>query len=127
MPPTCADIDKARALLGYHPRVRISEGIPKFVDWYLKQQKRDDGCRPAARVDPHLPASTPMATQGQHTLAKKSARISLPISLRPAERKHGSKTFCPTDRTFSGAFHPRGKRSHGSCSHRIPTRSVLRG
>jgi UDP-glucuronate 4-epimerase len=40
MPLTCADIDKARALLGYHPRVKISEGIPKFVDWYLKQQKR---------------------------------------------------------------------------------------
>ena len=40
MPLTCADIDKARTLLGYHPRVKISEGIPKFVDWYLKQQKR---------------------------------------------------------------------------------------
>jgi UDP-glucuronate 4-epimerase len=40
MPLTCADIDKARALLGYQPRVKISEGIPKFVDWYLKQQKR---------------------------------------------------------------------------------------
>ena len=40
MPLTCADIDKARALIGYHPRVRISDGIPKFVDWYLKQQKQ---------------------------------------------------------------------------------------
>jgi UDP-glucuronate 4-epimerase len=40
MPLTCANIDKARALLGYHPRVKISEGVPKFVDWYLKQQKR---------------------------------------------------------------------------------------
>jgi UDP-glucuronate 4-epimerase len=40
MPLTCADIDKARALLGYHPRVKISEGIPKFIDWYLNQQKR---------------------------------------------------------------------------------------
>jgi UDP-glucuronate 4-epimerase len=40
MPLTCADIDKARTLLGYHPRVKISEGIPKFVDWYLKQQKQ---------------------------------------------------------------------------------------
>ena len=40
MPLTCANIDKARALLGYHPRVKISEGIPKFIDWYLKQQKR---------------------------------------------------------------------------------------
>ncbi len=40
MPLTCADIDKARALLDYHPRVKISEGIPKFIDWYLKQLKR---------------------------------------------------------------------------------------
>jgi UDP-glucuronate 4-epimerase len=40
MPLTCADIDKARALLDYHPRVKISEGIPKFIDWYLKQPKR---------------------------------------------------------------------------------------
>ena len=40
MPLTCANIDKARALLGYHPRVRISEGIPKFIEWYLQQKKR---------------------------------------------------------------------------------------
>lgn len=40
MPLTCADIEKARALLDYHPRVKISEGIPKFIDWYLKQPKR---------------------------------------------------------------------------------------
>jgi UDP-glucuronate 4-epimerase len=35
MPLTCADITKARALLGYNPRVPIAEGIPKFVEWYL--------------------------------------------------------------------------------------------
>ena len=40
MPLTCANIDKARALLGYHPKVKISEGIPKFVEWYLRQQKK---------------------------------------------------------------------------------------
>lgn len=40
MPLTCADIDKARALLGYNPRVKISEGIPKFVEWYLSNRKR---------------------------------------------------------------------------------------
>jgi len=39
MPLTCADIDKARALLGYNPRVKISEGIPKFVEWYLANKK----------------------------------------------------------------------------------------
>ncbi len=39
MPLTCADIDKARALLGYNPQIRISQGIPKFVEWYLSRQK----------------------------------------------------------------------------------------
>lgn len=40
MPLTCADIDKARALLGYNPRIKISEGIPKFVDWYLNHKAK---------------------------------------------------------------------------------------
>ena len=40
MPLTCADIDKARALLGYNPHVKISEGIPKFVEWYLSNKSR---------------------------------------------------------------------------------------
>ena len=39
MPLTCANIDKARALLGYHPKVKISEGIPKFVDWCLERRR----------------------------------------------------------------------------------------
>ncbi len=40
MPLTCADIDKARALLGYNPKVKLSEGIPKFIEWYLAQKSR---------------------------------------------------------------------------------------
>jgi len=36
VPITFADISKARAKLGYHPRVKIEQGIPKFVDWFLK-------------------------------------------------------------------------------------------
>ena len=37
VPITFANIDKARAKLGYHPRVKIEEGIPKFVEWFRKQ------------------------------------------------------------------------------------------
>ncbi len=33
-PITYADIGKARAMLGYSPRVRIEEGIGRFVSWY---------------------------------------------------------------------------------------------
>jgi UDP-glucuronate 4-epimerase len=37
VPITCANIDKARAKLGYHPRIKIEEGIPKFVAWFQQQ------------------------------------------------------------------------------------------
>ncbi|MCA1658646.1 MAG: NAD-dependent epimerase/dehydratase family protein, partial [Verrucomicrobiaceae bacterium] len=35
MPVTCADISKARKLLGYNPTTPLSGGLPKFVDWFL--------------------------------------------------------------------------------------------
>ena len=36
MPVTCADISKARKLLGYNPTTPFRAGLPKFVDWFLK-------------------------------------------------------------------------------------------
>ena len=36
VPITYADISKARAMLGYAPRVKIADGIPLFVDWFRK-------------------------------------------------------------------------------------------
>jgi len=39
MPLTCADISKARELLGYNPTTRLSEGLPRFVDWFLRSGK----------------------------------------------------------------------------------------
>jgi UDP-glucuronate 4-epimerase len=36
MPVTCADISKARQLLGYAPATRIQSGVRKFVEWYLR-------------------------------------------------------------------------------------------
>jgi UDP-glucuronate 4-epimerase len=35
VPLTCADISKARQLLGYKPAIKFGEGLPKFVDWFL--------------------------------------------------------------------------------------------
>lgn len=35
VPLTFADISKAQDLLGYRPKTKISEGVPRFVDWYL--------------------------------------------------------------------------------------------
>ncbi|MBW3573091.1 MAG: GDP-mannose 4,6-dehydratase [Gemmatimonadetes bacterium] len=31
---TCADVGRARRLLGYDPRTRVEEGIPRFVEWF---------------------------------------------------------------------------------------------
>jgi UDP-glucuronate 4-epimerase len=31
---TCADVSKARRLLGYSPTTPVEIGIPKFVEWY---------------------------------------------------------------------------------------------
>ena len=36
MPLTCADISKARKLLGYNPTTSLNEGLPKFVEWLLR-------------------------------------------------------------------------------------------
>jgi UDP-glucuronate 4-epimerase len=36
VPITYANIDRARARLGYAPRVKIDEGIPLFVEWFRK-------------------------------------------------------------------------------------------
>ena len=35
---TYADISRARAMLGYTPRVPIEEGIPRFVEWFRSGQ-----------------------------------------------------------------------------------------
>src|SRR5712692_8796532 len=35
VPLTCADISKARKLLGYDPSTRLSDGLPRFIDWFL--------------------------------------------------------------------------------------------
>ena len=39
VPITFADISKARARLGYQPRIKVEDGIPMFVDWFRRQQQ----------------------------------------------------------------------------------------
>ena len=38
VPLTFADISKARELLNYNPTTKIGQGIPKFVEWFRKNQ-----------------------------------------------------------------------------------------
>jgi UDP-glucuronate 4-epimerase len=39
MPLTCADISKARKLLCYKPATRLSDGLPRFIEWFLRSAK----------------------------------------------------------------------------------------
>ncbi|HRZ91742.1 MAG TPA: GDP-mannose 4,6-dehydratase, partial [Candidatus Paceibacterota bacterium] len=39
VPITHADIRKARERLGYDPKVRIQDGIPRFVRWFRDRQE----------------------------------------------------------------------------------------
>jgi len=41
VPATYADIDRINSKLGYKPTTPISEGIPKFVNWYKQYHKID--------------------------------------------------------------------------------------
>src|SRR6266516_365835 len=40
MPLTCADISKARKLLGYNPATPFRDGLPRFIDWFLRMTHR---------------------------------------------------------------------------------------
>ncbi|SPE62671.1 conserved hypothetical protein [Verrucomicrobia bacterium] len=42
VPRTCADVSKARRMLGYHPQVTIEAGIPRFVAWFNTPVQRDE-------------------------------------------------------------------------------------
>lgn len=44
LPRTCADISKARRLLGYEPRVRIEEGVREYVEWMRGSGLRIGDC-----------------------------------------------------------------------------------
>jgi UDP-glucuronate 4-epimerase len=39
VPLTCADISKARQLLGYAPTTKLAEGLPKFVEWFREMNR----------------------------------------------------------------------------------------
>ncbi len=38
VPVTCADISKAKKLLGYNPTTPLRAGLPKFIEWFHKTQ-----------------------------------------------------------------------------------------
>jgi UDP-glucuronate 4-epimerase len=41
MPKTFADISKARAKLGYNPKVPFEQGVQLFTDWFLKEERQN--------------------------------------------------------------------------------------
>jgi UDP-glucuronate 4-epimerase len=38
VPLTCADVSKAKALLGYEPRTPVAVGLARYVEWYRRTQ-----------------------------------------------------------------------------------------
>ena len=40
-PRRCADISKARSMLGYEPKVSLEEGIRRTMDWYRKKMEKE--------------------------------------------------------------------------------------
>ena len=40
VPLTCADISKARRLLGYQPTTPLSVGLPRFIEWFHRTRDR---------------------------------------------------------------------------------------
>jgi UDP-glucuronate 4-epimerase len=42
VPRTCADISKAKKLLGYDPKTKFEDGLPRFVDWFFRRREARD-------------------------------------------------------------------------------------
>ncbi len=71
VPRTFADISKARARLGYAPKIGIEQGIPLFVEWFRKtltapgpkhSQSSEVCARPPAGVGSETPTRTNSAS-----------------------------------------------------------------
>lgn len=54
---TCADISKARALLGYDPQVPFEEGISRTADWYRAAEREGLFSEPAEESAAEHPAA----------------------------------------------------------------------
>ena len=37
VPLTCADISKAKKLLGYNPTTQLEAGLPRFIEWFMQR------------------------------------------------------------------------------------------
>ena len=42
VPFTCANIEKAKNVLGYYPKVVIDEGLHQFNDWFINVLNKDN-------------------------------------------------------------------------------------
>jgi dTDP-L-rhamnose 4-epimerase len=48
-----ADISRARALLGYEPKVRLDDGIPELLEWVRRQEASDRVAEATAELEAH--------------------------------------------------------------------------
>lgn len=61
VPRTCADISKARSMLGYDPSVAFADGIRKTVEWY--QNRAALKAAEVAGIDTEVPTDEPLTVQ----------------------------------------------------------------
>ena len=47
-----SDISRARKLLGYEPKVTLSDGIPELLDW-VRQQQAENTTQATAELEQH--------------------------------------------------------------------------
>jgi dTDP-L-rhamnose 4-epimerase len=48
-----ADISRARALLGYEPKVMLDDGIPELLEWVRRQEASDRVAEATAELEAH--------------------------------------------------------------------------
>jgi UDP-glucuronate 4-epimerase len=86
VPVTCADVTKARAMLGYDPRVSIEEGLARFAAWLREVGETGDG-RPETGDGGRATDAARRGTEGGPMAAGSagdSAQVSGLLSVSPA-------------------------------------------
>ncbi len=147
VPRTYADISKARRELGYQPATPITEGIPRYVDWYLstlaggvpsQAGETTSGGRSRGGVVKAPPAagrrsscsgrscasraSTPRATPARRTPGKSGAPNLSPNFWRRAARGRNCARCCPTGPTSWAASRRIARTNPSCCFARTRTR-----
>ena len=62
VPQTCANIEKAGRLLGYHPRTPLAEGLESFAAWLTSTHASEAESRTPLQIGPEFTSGIPVRT-----------------------------------------------------------------